>query len=251
MLKKILSMLMVAFLAMMFVVSGGKVFSIFVGLVAILSLKEMIDLKRSHGKYPSAIVLFSTIMLLVLVFYEYYGHILSYGISQRLLILLGLGLFLPLVIEDDDHYSSHDAFYLFGVTAFLGICYNNFITLREQNINIIWYLFIIALINCFIKCLFKSDNKILPFVLSLLLTVCSSSIFYCMVISMENIVLVILQSLILTLMNKAGNVFFEKVKDENNVKKFSDVIPGFGGILDVLGGFMFILISYVIIMKLV
>ena len=69
--KRILSAIVLTAILVPLVVAGGKPFLITIGVLAIISLKEIIDLPKSHSKIPNGIVLLAMITLLLLIFYEY------------------------------------------------------------------------------------------------------------------------------------------------------------------------------------
>ena len=55
-------------------------------------------------------------------------------------------------------------------------------------------------------------------------------------------------SLFLTVLGQLGDLFFSKIKRENEIKDFSNIMPGHGGILDRLDSLTFIVYGFVIIM---
>ena len=61
-----------------------------------------------------------------------------------------------------------------------------------------------------------------------------------------NVILIIFISLALTILGQIGDLFFSKIKRENNIKDFSNIMPGHGGILDRLDSLSFIVLGYTI-----
>ena len=57
-------------------------------------------------------------------------------------------------------------------------------------------------------------------------------------------------TLFLSILGQLGDLFFSKIKRENGIKDFSNIMPGHGGILDRLDSITFITYGYVLIITL-
>lgn len=261
--KRILSAIIIILLVVPLVLAGGKVFAISVGLLAMLALKEFIDLKKSHTKIPGGLILFSVIMLVILVFFEYEGQGLSYGISHRFLILLLLGYLVPTLFHSKERqYETKDAFYLFGIVIFLGVAFNSLIILRMMNLYLLGYLILIPIFTdtfAYIVGSLIGKRKIAPLIspnktvegsiAGTLVGTIIGSIYYYYFIAMDSIIFIIILSLILSIAGQFGDLLFSKIKRENDIKDFSNLIPGHGGVLDRLDSFIFTLLVYVLFLR--
>ena len=57
-------------------------------------------------------------------------------------------------------------------------------------------------------------------------------------------------TLVLTILGQLGDLFFSKIKRENKIKDFSNIMPGHGGILDRFDSMTFIVFGYLVIINL-
>ena len=260
--KRVLSAIVMLLIAVPIILAGGEVFSLGVALLAILALKEILDLKNSHNKIPSALALFSVLALIAIIFYEYRGSFVSYGISHRLLIVILMCYLLPTLFISKDKYETKDAFYLFGVLIYLGMTFHSMIVIRTDNIYLFGYLLLIPIVTDTIALIIGSligKRKIAP-TISPLKTVAGSisgsafatvicSCYYYLFVSQSNLLVTILLSLILSIVGQLGDLVFSKIKRENDIKDFSKLIPGHGGILDRIDSFLFVILIYFVFLK--
>ena len=93
------------------VVMGGVYFAGFLGIIAVLAFKEVLDLKKSHNKIPKIISLLSLVSLIYLILGEYGVNSLYMAINNTRLVLPFILILLPTVFYKKDTYSTKDAFY--------------------------------------------------------------------------------------------------------------------------------------------
>lgn len=262
MLKRILSAIVMLIIFVPLLIAGGRPFSIAVGVLALLACKEMIDLKKSHSKIPNGIVLASMFALLFLVFYEYESRALSYGISHRVLIIMLVTFLVPTLFSyKTGEYETKDAFYMLGVVIFLGITFNSVIILRNIDLNHLLYLFSIAVCTdtfAFFVGSLLGRHKLAPrvspnkswegFFGGALMGTIIPTIFYYYFISATNIWGVLFMSFLISILAQVGDLLFSKIKRENEIKDYSNLIPGHGGVLDRLDSSIFVVLGYVLMM---
>ena len=262
--KRILSAIALLIIAIPIILAGDEVFSLGIALLAILTLKELLDLKKSHNKVPSGLVLFSVLALLGIIFYEYRGSFVSYGVSHRLLIVILICYLLPTLFISKNKYETKDAFYLFGVIIFLGMTFHSMIVIRTDNIYLFGYLLLIPIVTDTVALIIGSligKRKIAPMISpgktvagSVSSSICATvicSCYYYLLISQSNILLTLIMSLTLSIVGQFGDLIFSKIKRENEIKDFSKLIPGHGGIFDRIDSFIFVILVYFVFLKII
>ena len=128
------------------IILGGNYFSITAIILAILSLKEMIDLRKTEKDFPYVIKIISYLLLILfLVLNNYSQDNLIFAIDYRIISIILLSLLLPLIFRSNKKdYNINDALYLIGTIFFLGIAFSLLILIREYSINYLIFLLLIT-----------------------------------------------------------------------------------------------------------
>lgn len=254
--KKVISAIVMLIVVVPIVWYGGRVFKIGVSILGVLALKEMLDLKKSHKEYSILVKLVSVISLLLLILAEYDGYSIMFGITYRGIAILLLSLLSLSVLNKD--YDMKDALFLIGTVLLIGVSFNALILARMFSLyKFIFLILIFILTDTFAlvggKLIGKhkliervSPNKTIEgSVIGSIVGTIGASIFYHYLVNPIS-VKVILGTLLLSIIGQMGDLIFSKIKRENNIKDFSNIIPGHGGILDRLDSTIAIMLGYLI-----
>lgn len=246
--KRTISAVVILLVTIFSLFFSKNTFGIFLSICGVLGLREFI-----HVKFPKKRLEFinfiSYILLLLMVTNQW-----IFSFEMLHLVILSIILFLiPIVFyNDQEKYSVLDAFYMIVVTLLLGISLNGLLVFRIENI----YLALLVYIVCYItdtyaylggslvgkhKLTSISPKKtwegsiIASLVGSFLVT-----LYIHAFITDQNLFLIVIVSFILTLICQFGDLIFSSVKRYFNVKDFSNLIPGHGGMLDRLDSIVFV-----------
>ena len=58
---------------------------------------------------------------------------------------------------------------------------------------------------------------------------------------------IVLVTIMLSIIGQLGDLIFSKIKRENGIKDFSNIMPGHGGVLDRLDSIIIVVITYIIL----
>lgn len=235
------------------------------GILAALAYKETLDLKESHKPYPKLMTIIGFICMELITLNSINASYIYNGASFAAIGLTILLLLIPSIFDTKGKYTTKEAFYLLGTTIFIGLSFNLLMLLFFGNKWLLLYLILIAtmtdtfamLIGCLI-----GKHKLIPKVSpkksiegsiagSLVGTIIASIYYYNVITSNINIIGLVLMTLSLSILGQLGDLLFSKMKRENNIKDFSNIMPGHGGILDRFDSMTFVIYGYIIIINII
>lgn len=258
--ERIISAIIMIAILVPILIIGEKIFAVAMGMIAVLALKELIDLKESHNKIPEVVFLLGIIDLLLLTFSEFDGYSIAFGLSYRGIAITILSMFIPCLFYKNEKYTTKDAMYLTASIVFLGLLFNCIILIRNIDIwHLIYLVLIVTLTDSFAMIIGSliGRHKCTPTISpkktwegsigGAIVGTSVAVIFYVYFISSSAIWKIILLTLLLSICGQLGDLFFSKIKRENKIKDFSNLIPGHGGILDRIDSLIFVVLMYIIL----
>lgn len=242
---------------------GGIPFRIGMGILAILSYKEILSLK-GLDKYPKAVELIGLGVILFLTFSNRDVIYNSIGLSYKYIVGSFLFMFIPVVFyHDKGTYTARDAFELSSFIMFLGVVLNlaSNILIYEKP-HFILLVLITVLTDTFAFMIGKmigkhtftkiSPNKTIEGCIGgIIMGTALSTIYYTTFIGNSTLLSATLVIGILSLVCEIGDLFYSAIKRERGIKDFSNLIPGHGGILDRIDSMTFVILAFVFLKGLI
>lgn len=254
------------FLAIPFLILGGTPFLLFVEVIAILGLKEFLDIRKTKKNIPLFIEFLAYLMLTFFLFSKGESTTLTYSLDFRLLAGLFLSFLLPVVLyHDKEVYNVVDAFYLIGGVFFLGSSFYLCLLIRSRNLSLFIYLLLVSILTdtyaYFTGRLIGSHkllesvspNKTLEGLLGGTFFGTFIPAYYYFIVIGSNISFptIFLITLFLSLVGQFGDLFFSSMKRYYGKKDFSNLLPGHGGVLDRFDSIIFILLGFAFFMNII
>ncbi len=245
---------------------GGNIYNITIYILSILALTEFINIKETNKDMPLFIEFISYIMLTLIVFNTSNASNLFLTIDFRVIAGLFFILLIPVILyHDKDKYNINDAFFLIGSIFFLGVAFNLLILLRHQNMNMLLYLFLITIFTdtyAYITGLLIGKNKLIEVISpkktwegligGTIFGVVISSIFYLTIINpLTPIYIILIVTTFLSIIGQLGDLVFSAIKRYYNVKDFSNLMPGHGGVLDRLDSIIFVILGFMFFISII
>lgn len=257
--KKILSaiMMLLVFIPIFYV--GGSLYNIFIYVLGFIAINEFINVKNFKKVVPLFIRILSYLVYSFLVFSNIKSDSLIFSIDYRVLTGTFALFLIPTVFYHDSvKYSINDAFYMIGGMLFLGISFSLMILVRNLSLNLLIYLFLIGVMSdtyAYITGNMIGNKKLLQkispsktvegMIGGIVFGTFIPVAYYITVINPSyNLLLIIFITLFLCVLGVLGDLCFSAIKRYFDVKDFSELIPGHGGLLDRMDSIIFILLGF-------
>ena len=258
--KRLISAFIMFLIGIPIFILGGNVYNIMITLIAVLALKEFIDIKETKKKLPLFVKMISYVFLVLFIVLNIGQDIHLFLIDFRIVSGLFITLLLPTILyHNREKYSVNDSFYMIGGLFFIAMSFILLISMREYSMKLLIYLLLITIFtDTFAYIIGRligrtklleeiSPNKTLEGTIGgTLLGVYIPTLFYYVVISQEHLLQVILITLFLSVLGQFGDLFFSAIKRYYGKKDFSNLIPGHGGVLDRVDSILFVLLGFML-----
>ena len=259
--KRVLSAIVMIAIFVPLLLIGGKVFAIFMTLLAVLGLYELIHIRESKKEFPFLMKIFAYVMVVFFSLSHFDSIDFIYTMDYRVVAFIIFAFLSPMVfIHDYKKYNLNDALFLIGSVLFIGLSFNLFIICRNYDIMYIIYLLLITtitdtfalftgmLIGKHKLCPSVSPKKTIEGLLGgTIFGVFVATAFYVTTINPSiSLAFVIVVTTILSLVGQLGDLVFSSIKRYYDKKDFSNLIPEHGGILDRFDSLIFVVLAFII-----
>ena len=235
---------------------GDNVFAIVISIIALLGLKELIDIKFKNRN----IIFIKVLTYILLGLFMFNNLVLKFD-SKIVICASLILLILPIIFYDDkDKYNINDSLYLFGIIFFLGYAFLNIIEIRNISIVKCIYIFVIAFITdtyAYISGMLIGKHRFTDISPKKTIEGCLiggimgsfiGSMFYYSLVGDLSIIKTIIMSIVLVFLSETGDLIFSSIKRYFGKKDYSNIIPGHGGILDRFDSVVFVSLGMLIML---
>ena len=261
--QRVISAMVMIAVFVPFLLVGELPFAVFMAVLGVFSLYELIHVRESVKEFPTLLKIFAYIMVLMFSLYHYNSIEFQMQFDYRVMSLI-LFLFLaPMVfINNSKKYDLNDALFLIGSVLFIGLSFNLIVVTRNFDIMYIIYLFLITTITdtfAFITGKLIGKHSLCPKISPkktveglfggvFMGTFVATAFYYTVINSSISLVLLIFATMALCLVGQLGDLIFSSIKRSYDVKDFSNLIPGHGGMLDRFDSLIFVTFAFIILL---
>lgn len=251
--QRVISAIVALIIFVPLVIVGGIYLKIGACVLALLAMKEFLELPHKNKRPTYVDVIFYTLVLL-----------LTFMDSKREVYYLLAGLVPALAViycNDNKKYNADEAFKLIGMCLLIGTVFHQFLVIREASVFKFIYLFLITMLTDTYAQVGGSligKRKLAPkispnktwegaIIGSIFGTLCAATFYYIVIDGTVNVLGLLVITLFLSILGQLGDLFFSAIKRNKDIKDFSNIMPGHGGILDRLDSIIFVIIGYIIL----
>lgn len=239
---------------------GGVLFNIFACFIGGIAIFELINADKDLRKIPNVIKALSLVSIPLVVVMNMNA---SYYIGVDMITLCVPFLLFSLIslFNYKKGFGMNEVFKLSFISLFISFICLSFITIMRIDKWILLYIIIIAVATdvfaylggrLFGKHKFTkiSPNKTIEgCVCGAVFGTALSYVYYVNVIPVTNGVILFGITILLSIIGQCGDLVFSLIKRENDIKDYSHLIPGHGGICDRLDSLSFIAMLFLILFR--
>src|SRR5574344_587093 len=240
--KRLVTSIFIVAIVVPLLLIGGIPYKIFIMLLACLGLWEFM---KARGKYPFIIQVIAYLFIALLVLYNINDT--SFHLDETIVLSSFMAFLIPSILyQSTGKYTINDGFYLLGGVLFLGTAFSLLVLIRNIDLYLLLYLFLIAVatdVFAYLTGKYLGKHKLAPKISpkktwegsigGSLFGVIIGTVFYLLLVNpSENIYYIQMMTLVLSIIGQIGDLVFSAIKRQYSIKDYSNLMPGHGGILD-------------------
>ena len=264
--KRVISAIVALAIFVPIFIKGGFIYTAAMYVVSILGLREFLKAKSSKKAMPVFIEFISYIIFSLIVLSNINNNEMIYSVDFRVLSGLFLVYLIPTVLyHDRSLYSVTDAFYLIAGIFFLGVSFSLLIIIRNLSLDLIIYLFLITTLTdsyAYITGSLIGRHKMLKeispnktwegMIGGTLAGTIISVVFYRIAVDPSvSIYQITLITTFLSIIGQFGDLCFSAIKRYFEIKDFSNIMPGHGGVLDRFDSIIFVVLGFMFFISII
>ena len=259
--KRVISAIVMVAIFVPLLILGNEAFAIFMTILSVAGLYELIHVRENTKKFPSLVKVFAYILVVCFSVMNYQKNVFSYTVDYRVMAIIIFAFLLPILFTNKkESYTINDALYMVGSLLFIALSFNLVILVRNYDLNYLIYILLITTMTdtfAFITGKYIGKHKLAPeispnktiegLIGGVFMGTFIPTVFYFTVMNSHiSLGLLIFITALLSIVGQLGDLVFSSIKRTYQVKDFSNLIPGHGGILDRFDSLVFTMLAFIL-----
>jgi len=257
--QRIISAIIALLICIPIIFYGNIPFYIGAALVGLIGFIEILSLRSKKKEIPYLMKVLSILSFVLIMMGDLNVFDSLYIMDYEKISTVVFLLLIPIVFYNKSKkYDINDALFLLGSVLFLGVGFNELISIRILNLNYFLFLLSITIFTdtfAYIVGMLIGRNKMCPtvspkkswegFIGGLVFgTFISTMLFITLFDYTGNIILLTCLVAFLSVIGQLGDLVFSAIKRNYDIKDFGNIMPGHGGILDRLDSIIFVILAF-------
>ena len=259
--KRVISAIVMVAIFVPLLILGNEAFAIFMTILSVAGLYELIHVREKTKKFPYLVKVFAYILVVCFSVMNYQKNVFSYTVDYRVMAIIIFAFLLPILFTNKkESYTINDALYMVGSLLFIALSFNLVILVRNYDLNYLIYILLITTMTdifAFITGKYIGKHKLAPeispnktiegLIGGVFMGTFIPTVFYFTVMNSHiSLVLLIFITALLSIVGQLGDLVFSSIKRTYQIKDFSNLIPGHGGILDRFDSLVFTMLAFIL-----
>ncbi len=262
--QRIISAIIALLICVPIILYGGLPYYIGAALIGLIGFIEILNLKERKKKIPYLMKVFSILSFIIIMMGNLNVFDSLYIMDYERIAFVIFILLIPIIFYNESKkYDINDALFLLGSVFFLGVSFNQLISVRITSLDYFLFLLSITIFTdtfAYVVGMLVGRHKMCPsvspkkswegFVGGLIFsTFISSMLFITIFDYSDNIFMLIFLVGVLSIVGQLGDLVFSAIKRNYNIKDFGNIMPGHGGILDRLDSIIFVILAFSFVLR--
>lgn len=257
--QRVISAIIALIICVPIILFGKTPFYLGVSVIGLIGFMEFIsfrDKKRNVPYLMKVLGIFSFVFLMMSN-WNILGTL--FMLDAEVITTIIFLIIIPIVFYNKSKkYNIDDALFLLGGVLFLGVGFNQLVSVRMDNLNYFIFLLLITIISdtfAYVIGRLIGKHKMSPtvspnktwegFIGGLIFATFVSTVFYVSAFNYTgNIFIVIFIVSLLSITGQLGDLVFSTIKRNYEIKDFGNIMPGHGGVLDRLDSILFVVLAF-------
>lgn len=257
--QRVISAIIALLICVPIIIYGKLPFYFGVSIIGLIGFMEFISLGSTRRELPYIIKMLAVVSFVIFMMSNWNIVGTFFMLDAEVIATIIFLIIIPIVFYNKSKkYNINDALFLLGGVLFLGVGFNQLVSIRMTDLNYFVFLLLITIVSdtfAYVVGKLIGKHKMCPsvspnktwegFIGGLAFSTFVSTVFFVSAFDYTgNLLIIILLVMFLSTIGQLGDLVFSTIKRNYQIKDFGNIMPGHGGILDRLDSILFVVLAF-------